>query len=197
MHGLGRTPLSTLGLARHLRRAGHTTETFGYAGAFESFDRIGSRLAVRLDAIVASGQPYAVIGHSLGGLLLRHALAGVSRQPSHFVMLATPNQLPRLARRVRRFWPWRLATGQPGQILCDEAFFARLPRPAAPYTIVAGTAGSRGRWSPFGGEPNDWLVSVSETVVGPGDQPVLLPVGHTFMMANARVRDVVAGAIGA
>ena len=191
---MGRSPVSTWGLARHLRASGHTTHSFGYVAALESFERIVSRLNARLDAIAARGV-YAVVGHSLGGLLLRHALAGRRPPPRHLVMLATPNQPSRMARRFRRFWPFRLATGEPGKLLSEPDFFTRLPPPAVPYTIIAGTAGPCGRWSPFGAEPNDWLVAVSETVIQPGDQPILLPVEHTFMMRHPQVRKAVVEAL--
>ena len=191
VHGLGRTPMSLAGLARFLRKAGHTTESFGYIGAFQSFKRIQERLRRRLKGIADKGQPYGVLGHSLGGLLLRAALPGLKRQPEHFVMLGTPNRPPRLARRFGTFLPFRLATGDPGQRLSDPQFFADLPLPTMPYTIIAGTAGFRGRLGPFGTDVNDGLVAVAETLVTDTDQPVLLPVGHTFMMGNSEVRAAV------
>jgi hypothetical protein len=107
-------------------------------------------------------------------------------------MLGTPNQIPRLARRCRDFWLYRLVNGEPGQLLADSGFFASLSRPSSPYTIIAGTAGFRGRWSPFGAEPNDGLVAVAETMISPEDRPITLPVRHTFMMNDRRVRSVVA-----
>ena len=102
-------------------------------------------------------------------------------------MLATPNQSPRLARLLQRFWPYRLLTGESGQLLASEKFFLQLPRPSVPYTIIAGNVGPRGRRSPFQHDVNDWLVTVEETKVVPGDRPIVLPVGHTFMMIDRQV----------
>lgn len=188
VHGLGRTVLSVAGLARSLRRAGHTTESFGYIAAVEPVERIVARLHARLERVARARTPYAVVGHSLGGLLLRAALPAVSAPPLHLVMLAPPNQPPRLARRLKRFLPFRLATGEPGQRLSDPDFFRGLPAPGVPCTVIAGTAGPRGRLSPFGDEPNDWVVAVSETRLGGEGRHVVLPVGHTFMMLDRRVR---------
>ena len=135
---MGRTPLSTWGLARFLRRAGHTTESFGYVAALEPFERITRRLRARLEVIAPRGR-FAVVGHSLGGLLLREAIHQITPPPAHFVMIATPNQPPRLARRLRGVWPFRLLTGESGQLLSDPAFYSRLPGPGpVPYTIIAG-----------------------------------------------------------
>jgi Alpha/beta hydrolase family len=137
---------------------------------------------------------YIVIGHSLGGLLARMALSHgevALTPPAHLIMLGTPNQPPRLARRFRSFWPYRLINGDSGQLLAHSDRFPALRPPTWPYTIVAGTAGPRGRWSPFGAEPNDGLVAVAETLIAPEDEPVVLPVRHTFMMNDRRVRAVI------
>jgi hypothetical protein len=181
------------GLARYLDRRGHRTELFGYAATLRSFAAITERLHRRLERIDDTGEPWGVIGHSLGGLLLRAALPGL--RPRHFVMLGVPNRCPRLARRMRRFWPYRLINGDPGQRLADEQFFAELPVPLSPYTIIAGTAGPVGRWSPFGPDRNDGLVAVDETRIRDDDRPVLLPVGHTFMMTRRSVRAAVTDAL--
>lgn len=187
VHGMGRTPLSLARLTRFLRHEGHQVERLGYVAAVERFDRIRRRTRSRLETLARTGVPYAVIGHSLGGLALRAALSGLEPAPRRLIMLATPNQCPRLARRLHRLWPYRLVCGESGQLLAREEFFAQLPPPPVPYTIIAGDAGPRGPRSPFRQEPNDWLVAVEETKVVPDDRPTILPVGHTFMMNDPQV----------
>ena len=68
----------------------------------------------------------------------------------------------------------------------DEAF-AELPELSVPFTVIAGTAGPRGRWSPFGDESNDGVVAVSEARLG-NAEPVLVPVIHTLLMDAVAVR---------
>ena len=104
VHGMGRTPLSMGRLARLLRRQGHQVQRVGYVAALESFSRIRRRVRRRLDALAQGGEAYAVIGHSLGGLALRAALQNVDPAPRCLIMLGTPNQSPRLARRLHRRW---------------------------------------------------------------------------------------------
>jgi alpha/beta hydrolase family protein len=190
VHGMGRTPLSMLRLARALRRARHEVTVFGYLAAVERFSRILARLGGRLGESGARG-PYAVVGHSLGGLLVRAVLGQPPASltpPAHLFMLGTPNQPPGLARRFHRFWTYRGINGECGQLLASPSFFAHLAPVSIPYTIIAGTAGFTGRRSLFGDDPNDGIVTLRETLISPQDRPVTFPVRHTFMMNDARVR---------
>ncbi len=196
IHGLSRTPLSLLGLEWHLQQRGQPTEQFSYLAVAETFDRIVERLRVRLQALASQGS-YGIIAHSLGGLLTRAALGLESiKLPQHIVMLGTPNQLPRLAPHAWRVPLFRWWTGQCGLNLADPDFFASLPKIKANYTIVAGTGGLRGSWSPFGDELNDGIVALNETRLSDRDQIVQLPVMHTFMMNDSRVQKTVVQALG-
>jgi hypothetical protein len=195
VHGLWRTPLSLMRLVGRLRSWGHSTELFGYAAVAQRYDAIVARLVRRLERLAAEGS-YALIGHSLGGVLLRSALPHVSGvPPEHMIMLGTPNRPPRIARALGSFWVYRRLMGQCGMNLTSSAFYESLPVPRIPYTIVAGTAGPRGRWMPFGDELNDGIVAVSETRLYDHDPIVMLPAIHTFMMNNATVHAVIQQAL--
>jgi pimeloyl-ACP methyl ester carboxylesterase len=195
VHGLWRTPLSFLLLVRQLREWGYCTGQFGYAAVAQGYDAIVARLIGRLERLADAG-PYAVIGHSMGGVLLRSTLSRLAGpQPQHLIMLGTPNRPPRLARVLGVRWVFRRIMGECGVNLSSPLFYAGLPVPRVPYTIVAGTAGPKGRWSPFGEEPNDGIVAVSETRIYDDDPLVLLPVTHTFMMNSARVHEVIRRAL--
>lgn len=191
VHGLWRTPLSFLVLVRRLRQWGYSTEQFAYAAVAQPYEVIAARLANRLNRLAAQG-PYAVIGHSLGGILLRSALLlNVGPAPSRLIMLGPPNRPPKLARLLGGYWMYQRLMGECGANLASSVFYEQLPPPTVPYTIVAGTAGPRGRWSPFGDEPNDGIVAVTETRIREDDPIVTLPVTHTFMMNNAAVHSVI------
>ena len=197
VHGLGRTPLSLQSLARALRRGGHSTQLFGYYAFAEHYDRIRLRLASELRSMARNSEPVGLLGHSLGGLLLRHALPDAPGLRVHrLIMLGTPNQPPRLAVRANRWLPFRVFTRSCGSLLATPGAFSRIPPPAVPYTLVAGTAGWRRVPGPFSTEPNDGLVAVSETLVVPEDEPHLLPVRHTFMMNDRRIQQLVLDLLG-
>ena len=195
MHGLGRTPVSCFRLGRSLRRWGCEVESFPYAAFAQPYEVIVQRLVVRLETVAGRGD-YAVVGHSLGGVLLREALARMyGPPPSRLVMIGTPNRPPRAARIAAGFPPFRWLTGECGVCLASPTFYDALPRPTVPYTLIAGTRGLRGRWSPFG-EPNDGLVAVSEARIAEEDEVLTFPVAHTFMMNDPAVQGAVGMALG-
>ncbi|MGH7523469.1 MAG: esterase/lipase family protein, partial [Gemmatimonadales bacterium] len=133
VHGMGRTPLSMWRLARSLRAAGLRTHQFAYTTAWQSVDAIVERLAARLREL--SGNDYIVIGHSLGGVLLRAAISKLGpdvRLPRRLIMLGSPNQSPRLARRFSRASWYRLLNGDAGSLLADQARLARIPVVSVP-----------------------------------------------------------------
>lgn len=191
VHGLGRTPLSMALLAWSLAREGHRPRVFGYLAAAEPHERIVERLAARLRGMAARDEEVGLVGHSLGGLLLREALAQAPElKVRHAIMLGTPNQPSRIAARLRGRLFFRVLTGESGQRLGDPAAYEALPPIRVDCTLVAGTAGPRGRLSPFGDTPNDGVVALPETALGEA-KPHTLPVLHTFMMNSPEVRELI------
>ena len=194
VHGLGRTPVSLFMMAAALRREGHRTQFFGYSPTVESLPRIVRRLTARLETL--AGEPVGLIGHSLGGLLLRMAISEVpTLRVRRLVMLGTPNRAPRLGRRAWKFFAFRWLTRDCGSLLAHPDQYAAIPIPRVPHTLIAGTAGPCGRWSPFGDDRNDGVVAVDEVPLGDGDEPLLFPVWHTLMMNDRRVQEAVVAAL--
>ena len=192
VHGLCRTPASLFGLAAALRRADHRPHFFAYSAMLEPLARITQRLSRQLLSLKLGQKPLGLIGHSLGGVLLRLAL-GADDYPCApvLVTLGTPTQSPLLARIAWRRLPFRLVTRQCGSLLADPGTMGVLPALSFPSVAIVGTAGPRGRLTPFGDESNDGIVSVGEARAGKNDGTVLLPVWHTVMMDHPSVRDMV------
>ncbi|HJU83841.1 MAG TPA: hypothetical protein VJ600_06500 [Holophagaceae bacterium] len=193
VHGMGRTPLSMLWLAARLRQRGLDCEVFGYFAGAESFGDIAVRLAGRL---VSQPEGYLAVGHSLGGLLLREAISRLPEnapKPARLFLLGTPNRASRLAGRLRRSPLFRLLAGDSGQLLADPARVAAIGGQDLPITVVAGTAGPRHAKGPFGQEPNDGIVALSEARLA-GAEWHPLPALHTFLMNSRRVADLIASA---
>lgn len=180
-------------LALALRRDGHESQQFSYFAFAESYEHIRARLVQRLRLLAEhSAEPLALIGHSLGGLLLRHAIDEVPTLNVHrLIMLGTPNRAARRAQRVESWLPFKVFARSSGALLANARAIANIPKPAVPYTIVAGTGGYRWLSKPFAGEPHDGVVAVSETQISDSDEPVLLNVSHTFMMNDRKLQQFV------
>lgn len=189
VHGMGRTPLSGARMLRRLRARGLATETFGYLVACEDFETIRDRLVRRLSALGRRGE-YVLIGHSLGGVLLRAALCRLPAQvrpPRTLFLLGSPVQPARLARRLGRWRLFRLLTGDCGRLLGSAERMAELGPAVVPTVVIAGTTGLRGRWSPFGQELNDGVVALAETAAPWAAEQLREPVLHTLLPASRRV----------
>jgi hypothetical protein len=195
IHGLGRTSSSLSEMAKALSQAGHSPEFFSYTALLESFDDIVIKLRDRLQTLSALG-PYGVVSHSMGAILTRAALIQADFPlPAHVVMLAPPNQSSRAARLAHRLPPISFAfgwfSGQCGYNLANPDFYAQLPPLMCPYTLVAGTIGPVGPFAPFGLEPNDWVVGLSEVRMRPDDVPIEIPALHSFIMNHSKAKKVV------
>jgi surfactin synthase thioesterase subunit len=187
IHGMGRTALSMRLLAQRLMRHGITSRSFSYVSALESVDHMVARFTRFLAA--EPDDDYVVIGHSLGGLLARSAIASLSgRSPQRLIQLGTPNSSPRLARRLQRNWLYRLVNGDAGQMLATPGRMAELPVTRIPVTVIAGTAGRRGRRSLLRDVQNDGIVGLDEAHL-PGMELLTVDGYHTFLPFN---RDVFA-----
>jgi hypothetical protein len=97
-------------------------------------------------------------------------------------------QASRMARTFSSWGLFRLITGEMGQLLAQQDWIEQLPLPTIPTTIYAGTAGPRGRWSPFGDEPNDGILTVNETRLA-SIPLITVPSIHTTIMNSRRICD--------
>lgn len=193
VHGLGRTPLSGWPLLWQLNRGGLTTCTFAYVAAWTSFLSIKNRLLARICALAAQGD-YVLIGHSLGGVLLRAALSDLPsgvRPPRHVFLLASPIQAARLAKRLAGQAVFRVVAGDCGQLLGSDTRMAAIGATTTPTTAIIGTQGFSGALSPFAGEVNDGVVSVSEVTAPWLTDLLYVPSVHTLLPAHRQTGDAI------
>jgi hypothetical protein len=193
VHGLCRSPLAFVPLARVLRRHGHTPQFFGYVAAVESWSRIVQRLHERLIQLANADDDYALIGHSLGGILIANALGqepSLARPPAHLITLGTPVRPPKVARIGARFRAFRLLTGEAARRLPAAGIYDLFTSLPCPWTAVYGTVSS-GTDREHGHDPNDGLVAASEAKPPAGAEAVEVKVLHTFLPSDRRVRATV------
>lgn len=182
IHGMGRTPLSMVLLAYRLHKAGMKISLFWYCVMLERFKPCVNRLKRFIEQRVKDDK-YIIVAHSLGSVLSREAVPLLSYKPSAVFFLAPPTIVCQIAQRLRfRSW-YLLLAGEMGQLLADSDFMTSLPPPSVPTYIYSGNAGLSGRFSPFGGDPNDGILAVKETHLK-GALCQTVPSLHTFIMNN-------------
>lgn len=184
IHGMGRTPIAMSLLAARLQSANIRPHLFGYSVTLERWESCLQRLE-RFIARRTGTNDYIMVGHSLGTVLTRAVLPRLRHKPVSCFLLAPPAEACKAARYFAPYRFLKLLGGEIAQLLADPQFMASIPPASVPMKIYAGTAGPRGRHSPFGDEPNDGLLTVKETMI-PNIPIQTLPVIHTFIM-NSKV----------
>lgn len=186
LHGLGRTARSMHRLAAEGTRRGYRVRNIGYpsrrAGVRAHAARVGRALAVLPDA----GPLYAVT-HSMGGIILRAALAGGWLAPQRLgrvVMLAPPNGGTELADWLCRTPLFVHALGPAGPELRTGpgGIVGTLPPVPFELGVIAGAMRRRSLAASLFDGPNDGKVSVARARVEGMRDFLVVPRGHTFIM---------------
>lgn len=97
----------------------------------------------------------------------------------------------RLALHFRKRFLFRVLTGDCGQLLASARRMQAIGPAKVATTSVIGTRGFHGEHSPFGQEPNDGVVSVSELRAAWISDHAYVPVIHTLLPASSRVADII------
>jgi pimeloyl-ACP methyl ester carboxylesterase len=189
VHGMGRTPLSGAPLLFYFRKNGYATNTFAYSTALADFTSIRDRLCQKITQLASQGE-YVLIGHSLGGVLLRSALSelpATNRSPKHVFLLGSPVSASRMAKKLSEGMLFRMMTGDCGQLLSSSERMAKIAGLTVPNTSIVGIKGINGKFSPFLDELNDGVVALSETSADWINDEIRVPVIHTFLPSSALV----------
>lgn len=182
VHGLWMTGWDMYLLGRRLTRCGFRVYRFHYP-SHRSALRENAELLNRFLAAVP-GSTVHLVGHSLGGLVIRRLFLDYPHQrPGRVVTLGTPHRTSRTAQRLRRAGWGRWALGQSLAALTS----------ALPYWDVPRDLGSLAGCRPLGmgrllrclPEGNDGTVAVDETVL-PGAQHIVIPASHMGMLLARR-----------
>jgi hypothetical protein len=184
IHGMGRTPAAMSILAARLLASNIRPHLFGYSVTFERWDACIQRYKNFVERRTKTND-YIIVGHSLGTVLTRAVLPSLTHKPIACFFLAPPTQVTKAARNFAHRRLIRLFMGDIGKGLASKQFMESLPLPDVPTKIYAGIAGPRGRYSPFGEEPNDGLLAVKETLL-PSIPMQTVSSLHTFIM-NSKV----------
>lgn len=183
-HGLWFGAWALSRLDRHLRAEGFLVRRFAYNSTARRVEDHSEELIAF--AQQSKAQRLHFIGHSLGGLVILHALnRAPDIAPGRVVLLGSPLDGSIVARRSGRLPGAEKLLGQVRRAL--ESGYG--PLPAGRETgMIAGTR-SIGLGSLLGGAgiPGDGTVSVAETRIPGLKDHLLLPVNHTGLLYSATV----------
>src|SRR3569623_19875 len=192
VHGMWRTPLSGWPMLWRLRRGGLQTSTFGYMSSLEDFLVIRGRLVQKIAALATSD--YVLIGHSLGGVLIRaavNALPPETRTPHHVFLLGSPVRPSRLAQKLGRNPIYRGLTRDCGELLGSAQRMSGIGRTSVPTTAIVGIRGLPWQRGPFGGELNDGVVSISEVSAVWFSEQIEVSTVHTLLPASKSISNLI------
>lgn len=183
MHGWAMKPFGRL-----LQQHGFTVRTFDYYSVLQTLPQHSAALYRTVSQWQQdTGSGVHLVGHSLGGLVLRHFAASHDNiiAGARMVTLGTPHRGSSAAQQIHR-WGWAspLLGGAYRQALDGDA-------PKLPEGIELGSlAGNRphgmGLVLGLRGE-NDGTVLVEETQCTGMRDHIILPVSHTGMLLNKTV----------
>ncbi|MFL5580453.1 MAG: esterase/lipase family protein [Gemmatimonadaceae bacterium] len=195
LHGLGRTRRSMEPIARAARRRGYLAFNHGYPSRRMGVDALAEEIRRALwPALAALPGPVHFVTHSLGGLLVRAALAAEPLPTlGRVVMLCPPNVGSEVADRLRggRFYRW--LTGPAGQELGTDpaGAAARLGPPAFEVGVIAGSRSVEPHLSRFIPGPNDGKVAVERARLEGMRDFLVVERSHPFVMRAPEVVDAV------
>lgn len=196
VHGLGRSSIVFWRLKPYLRRAGFEVEAYDYPSTRHDAATLTRMLIADLGRWADGGRRVHMVGHSMGGILIRGALL----EPPPFelgriVMIGSPNKGAGVLNRMghRPFTSWYFGPAA-RDLAVGSPYLAGLGVPEAEIGVIAGTT----RWhllNPIAyvnrflalDVPNDGTVEVANTHLDGMSDFMALPANHTIMCQNRRV----------
>lgn len=195
LHGLGRTFRSMNPMARALGRKGHQVLNIDYASRTATTAALAHDIATEIARLAPEGK-LDFITHSLGGILLRVAVA-IGALPveriGRVVMLGPPNSgselVNTLTSRPCLATVYRKVAGPAGMELGvgADGVADRLPPVSFEVGVVAGTRSVNPVFSSLIPRPNDGKVPVARTTVAGMRDMIVLPYAHPLMMRAPEV----------
>jgi pimeloyl-ACP methyl ester carboxylesterase len=185
VHGLWVNGTDMTVLRRRLVQAGYTAHQFSYPSVREP--PAANAMALQSFVRGLDGERLHFVGHSLGGIVIRHLFNDYPGQrPGRVVTLGTPHRPSTAAVKLARWLPGRFALGESVR----QGLLGGLPPWPADRDLgsIAGTLRmGLGMVIPDIPSPNDGTVALEETRIPTLKDHVTLPVSHFGLLLSRRV----------
>lgn len=192
IHGIFSSEYALTPLRKFFEHHGYPTVAISYPSRQLSIEGSAEHVYERIRHRLQPNEPFHVVGHSLGGIVLRviahkHPDIIHTRQLQRVVMLGTPNHGSAAAALLGRSRLGRHILGPSGAQLVPYADFLvrSLGRPPFTVGVIAGNR-SINPLSKFifKGEPNDGAVAVEATKLAGMSDWIELPTHHSGLHIN-------------
>ncbi|WP_410471627.1 alpha/beta fold hydrolase [Faucicola mancuniensis] len=186
LHGLHMHAWAMKPLANQLAQQGFDTHVFGYYSMMHPIHRHSERLNHWLLTKFEQNQPLYLVGHSLGGLVIRDFLHRYPTwQVPRVVTLGTPHNGSLSANRIVKILPTFIGQSYHHGL---DGLTAPLPNTTSLGSIAGNLSAGLGRVVlPKNANENDGTVLLSETILPNQTDHIILPVSHTGMIFNNNV----------
>ena len=200
LHGLARTPRSMGRMAHALRAAGYDVINHGYPSRRHDPATLAAQLHGFLAGLPAIAGHTHIVGHSLGGLLARAALAMPlpALVPGRLVLIGTPNRGAMVVDRLLGRPLTRPVAGWFGRPTAELGRDAPWPMALPPPTWETGVIVGTRRFHPFNpsawvnrlhgaGEAGDGTVERDSAMLAGAVDGITVEAAHSFLPGDARV----------
>ncbi|WP_347251696.1 alpha/beta fold hydrolase [Legionella sp.] len=185
IHGLMRSSLSMASLKLYLKNQGYQVYSYSYPSTRYDIHEHGVFLYQFIESLLTEnpGKKVHFITHSLGGIIIREALANLNQKQltniGYLIMLAPPNQGSSLAKLFIKTFPIVTPLIKPlAELSSDEtAYVHRVPIPNIKMGIIAGRY--------------DAKVPPSAARLPGQIEPVVIDTNHAFIMNNPKTRQLI------
>ena len=185
IHGIASSHKPFRQIESHLRAAGYDAVAIRYPSTRKSIDDHATALSALLDS-VEEAKTVSFVTHSMGGLVLRVALAKPAAwsnriEVGRIVMVAPPSTGSAVAEKLKHRSAFQAALGEAGQQLAPERA-ERIPGLSHPFGVIAGDWSWTRDRHPVHKGPNDGTVAVSETVLDGAADTLTVDAPHQAIL---------------